>query len=54
MSTPGWLDWEGLEKSDPKVADAILAEVHRENTKIELIAAENFSSPRSCPRWAPR
>ncbi len=45
MSTPGWLDWEGLEKSDPKVADAILAEVHRENTKIELIAAENFSSP---------
>ena len=45
MSEPGWLDWTGLEKSDPKVAEAILAEVHRENTKIELIAAENFSSP---------
>ena len=45
MSTPGWIDWTGLEKSDPQVADAIRAEVRRENTKIELIASENFSSP---------
>ena len=45
MSDPRWLDWAGLEKSDPKVAEAILGEVNRENTKIELIASENFSSP---------
>jgi glycine hydroxymethyltransferase len=45
VSTPGWIDWTGLEKSDPQVADAIRAEVRRENTKIELIASENFSSP---------
>jgi glycine hydroxymethyltransferase len=44
MSNPGWADWAAVEKVDPEVADAILAEVHRENTKIELIASENFSS----------
>lgn len=45
MSNPGWSDWQAVEKVDPEVADAILAEVRRENTKIELIASENFSSP---------
>ena len=45
MSNPGWSDWQGLEKIDPEVAGAILDEVRRENTKIELIASENFSSP---------
>jgi glycine hydroxymethyltransferase len=45
MSNPGWADWAAVEKIDPEAAEAILAEVHRENTKIELIAAENFSSP---------
>ena len=45
MSNPGWADWAAVEKVDPEVADAILAEVHRENSKIELIASENFSSP---------
>ncbi|HEY7876034.1 MAG TPA: serine hydroxymethyltransferase [Actinomycetota bacterium] len=44
MSNPGWADWAAVEKVDPDVAEAILAEVHRENTKIELIASENFSS----------
>src|SRR5919112_6898335 len=44
MSNPGWADWAAVEKIDPEVAEAILAEVHRENTKIELIASENFSS----------
>jgi glycine hydroxymethyltransferase len=44
MSNPGWADWAAVEKVDPEIADAILAEVHRENTKIELIASENFSS----------
>jgi glycine hydroxymethyltransferase len=32
-------------KIDPQAAEAILAEVNRENTKIELIASENFASP---------
>ena len=45
MSNPGWSDWTALEKIDPETAEAILAEVERENTKIELIASENFSSP---------
>ncbi|MEA2477737.1 MAG: glycine hydroxymethyltransferase, partial [Actinomycetota bacterium] len=45
MSNPGWADWQAVEKIDPEIAEAILNEVHRENTKIELIASENFSSP---------
>ena len=45
MSNPGWADWAAVEKVDPETAEAILAEVDRENTKIELIASENFSSP---------
>jgi glycine hydroxymethyltransferase len=45
MSNPGWADWAAVEKVDPESAAAILAEVHRENSKIELIASENFSSP---------
>ena len=44
MSNPGWADWAAVEKVDPEIAEAILDEVHRENTKIELIASENFSS----------
>lgn len=44
MSNPGWADWAAVEKVDPEAAEAILNEVHRENTKIELIASENFSS----------
>ena len=45
MSDPGWSDWAAVVKIDPQAAEAILAEVHRENTKIELIASENFASP---------
>ncbi|MDQ4142827.1 MAG: serine hydroxymethyltransferase [Actinomycetota bacterium] len=45
MSNPGWSDWAAVEKVDPETAEAILDEVRRENTKIELIASENFSSP---------
>ena len=44
MSNPGWADWAAVEKIDPDIADAIYKEVERENTKIELIASENFSS----------
>ena len=45
MSDPGWSDWAAVAKIDPQAAEAILAEVNRENTKIELIASENFASP---------
>ena len=45
MSNPGWADWSAVERIDPEIADAILDEVGRQNTKIELIASENFSSP---------
>ena len=45
MSNPGWADWAAVEKIDPETAEAIRAEVDRENTKLELIASENFSSP---------
>jgi glycine hydroxymethyltransferase len=45
VSNPGWADWAAVEKIDPEVAEAILNEVHRQNSKIELIASENFSSP---------
>jgi glycine hydroxymethyltransferase len=45
MSNPGWADWAAVEKVDPDVAEAIYSEVRRQNTKIELIASENFSSP---------
>ena len=34
----------GRREGRPEVAEAILNEVHRENTKLELIASENFSS----------
>lgn len=44
MTNPGWADWAAVEKVDPEAADAIYAEVRRENSKIELIASENFSS----------
>lgn len=44
MSNPGWSDWAAVERIDPELAEAVLNEVHRENTKIELIASENFSS----------
>ena len=45
MSNPGWADWAAVEKIDSEAAEAMLAEVHRQNSKIELIASENFSSP---------
>jgi len=45
VSDPGWSDWAAVAKIDPEAAEAILNEVHRENTKIELIASENFTSP---------
>jgi glycine hydroxymethyltransferase len=34
-----------LKKSDPEVFRAVTNEIHRQNTKLELIASENFVSP---------
>lgn len=45
MINPGWADWSAVEKIDPELAEAVLAEVGRQNSKLELIASENFSSP---------
>jgi glycine hydroxymethyltransferase len=38
-------DWELLAATDPEVAAAIQGEVGRLNSKLQLIASENFSSP---------
>lgn len=45
MSNPGWADWSAVEKIDPELAEAVLGEVDRQNSKLEMIASENFSSP---------
>ena len=37
--------WEQLAATDPEVADAIDGEVERLNSKLQLIASENFASP---------
>jgi glycine hydroxymethyltransferase len=37
--------WERLAATDPEVADAIDGEVKRLNSKLQLIASENFASP---------
>jgi len=36
---------DALEATDPAIADVIRREVERQNTTIQLIAAENFTSP---------
>jgi glycine hydroxymethyltransferase len=38
-------NWEQLAATDPEVADAIDGEVKRLNSKLQLIASENFASP---------
>ncbi len=45
MSNPGWADWSAVEKVDPELAESVLGEVRRQNSKLEMIASENFSSP---------
>ena len=35
----------GLDASDPQIADVISRELRRQNTTIQLIASENFTSP---------
>ncbi|MGH2699727.1 MAG: serine hydroxymethyltransferase, partial [Actinomycetota bacterium] len=39
------MDFGAVERLDPEIAQAIRDEVGRQNSKIELIASENFSSP---------
>lgn len=38
-------DFELLKSRDPEVAAAILGELERERTKLQMIASENFASP---------
>ena len=37
--------YEALEVTDPEIADVVRREVERQNTTIQLIASENFTSP---------
>ncbi|GAA2932130.1 serine hydroxymethyltransferase [Streptomyces enissocaesilis] len=37
--------FDELRRQDPEIADVILGELHREATGLQLIAAENFTSP---------
>src|SRR6185503_4401125 len=43
VETPN-LIWRRLAETDPKIADAIAHEIHRQNDGRELIASENFVS----------
>ena len=38
-------DFETIVKTDPEIAEAIKKEMNRQNSHIELIASENFTSP---------
>lgn len=40
-----WADPEALRRQDPELADVLLAEVRRQRQDLQLIAAENFTSP---------
>jgi len=37
--------FDHLRREDPELAQAVFAEIHRQNSTIELIASENFVSP---------
>ena len=37
-------DFREIAAADPAIAQAMVAEIHRQNTHIELIASENFVS----------
>lgn len=37
--------FDELRRQDPEIADVVLGELHREATGLQLIAAENFTSP---------
>ena len=37
-------DFDEIRNTDPEIADAIMAEMERQNSHIELIASENWVS----------
>jgi glycine hydroxymethyltransferase len=45
MSVTPTLETDVLRKQDPAMAEILLAELHRQSTTLQLIAAENFCSP---------
>ncbi|MFP4310618.1 MAG: serine hydroxymethyltransferase [Nitriliruptoraceae bacterium] len=45
MTTFWGPDLDQLRATDPEVADGVLTELHRQRTKLQLIASENFASP---------
>ncbi|HEV3474721.1 MAG TPA: serine hydroxymethyltransferase [Actinomycetota bacterium] len=38
-------DWDELQKTDPEIAETLVAELERERSTIRLIASENYTSP---------
>src|SRR5882757_1213997 len=45
-STPFWgPDFDALRRTDPEIADVVLAELERLRGGLQLIASENFTSP---------
>lgn len=44
ITTPG-ADFEALRRQDPQIAEVILGELGRQSDSLQLIAAENFTSP---------
>ncbi|MET8631448.1 serine hydroxymethyltransferase [Streptomyces sp. NPDC004096] len=45
MAVTHTLEADVLRRQDPELADIILGELHRQSTTLQLIAAENFTSP---------
>jgi glycine hydroxymethyltransferase len=44
-AAPWAADFTALRRQDPELADVLLAEYDRQSTQLQLIAAENFTSP---------
>jgi glycine hydroxymethyltransferase len=44
-TAPWAADFAALRRQDPELADVLLAEYDRQSTQLQLIAAENFTSP---------
>ena len=43
--TPTLVETDVLRRQDPELAEILLGELHRQSTGLQLIAAENFTSP---------
>lgn len=44
-ASAAYTDLEGLRRQDPELADVLIGEVARQSDALQLIAAENFTSP---------